>query len=294
MANYFPKMKKLTSLQRQFNLYGFERLTRDGPDAGAYYHEAFLRYRPGLSAQRMSRKRVKGTGYKAASNPEAEPDLYSVPSMDEVMRKNRENVTNSQEAIPPSTSGFPSCSYGGKTTGMEGSDAAEIVTESNRSSCYSSSDESAFRNQEVAQQQQPMVAAPLPSAMFMPQVQEPLRYTPSNNTNMERNQAAVPRNRSSSIDIDSSMDQFLSLSEATQDAFLRDFFSSNDITPLSPQNSWTSMTSASNNAVASTASASSPINVAPVGAQHKHQQGDPSILVEFAHLWESALFHPTY
>ena len=87
MPLYFPKMKKLTSLQRQFNLYGFERLTRDGPDAGAYYHEAFLRYRPGLSAHRMSRRRVKGTGYKAASNPEAEPHLYDLPSMDEVMMK---------------------------------------------------------------------------------------------------------------------------------------------------------------------------------------------------------------
>ena len=81
MQKYFPKMRKLPSLQRQFNLYGFERLTRDGPDAGAYYHEAFLRYRPGLSLARMTRKRVKGTGYKAASNPEAEPNLYSFPYM---------------------------------------------------------------------------------------------------------------------------------------------------------------------------------------------------------------------
>jgi hypothetical protein len=79
MPKYFPTSKKMTSIQRQFNLYGFEKLTRDGPDHGAYYHEAFLRGRPGLSARRMVRKRVKGTGHKACSNPDAEPDFFSMP-----------------------------------------------------------------------------------------------------------------------------------------------------------------------------------------------------------------------
>ncbi|KAL9186511.1 hypothetical protein ACHAXT_005749 [Thalassiosira profunda] len=87
MARYFPKMRKITSLQRQFNLYGFERLTKEGPDRGAYYHEAFLRYRPALGDRRMVRRRVKGTGYKASGNPDAEPDLYSYRSMDEVVGK---------------------------------------------------------------------------------------------------------------------------------------------------------------------------------------------------------------
>ncbi|KAL7470565.1 hypothetical protein ACHAXS_010811 [Conticribra weissflogii] len=90
MPRYFPKIKKLTSLQRQLNLYGFERLTREGPDEGAYYHECFLRGRPGLTAQRMVRKRVKGTGYKAASNPSGEPDLYAYPFIDDVLMMNNQ------------------------------------------------------------------------------------------------------------------------------------------------------------------------------------------------------------
>ena len=89
MPRYFPKIKKITSLQRQLNLYGFERLTREGPDEGAYYHECFLRGRPELTAHRMVRNRVKGTGYKAASNPSEEPDLYVYPFVGEVIRKSK-------------------------------------------------------------------------------------------------------------------------------------------------------------------------------------------------------------
>jgi hypothetical protein len=76
MPKYF-KHTKLTSFQRQLNLYGFCRLTK-GPDARAYYHELFLRGMPFL-CRKMSRVKVKGTGYKAASSPEQEPDFYSMP-----------------------------------------------------------------------------------------------------------------------------------------------------------------------------------------------------------------------
>lgn len=70
-------LNKITSFQRQLNLYGFARLTR-GPDAGGYYHELFLRGKEFLCA-RIQRMKVKGTGYKAASNPNDEPDFYSLP-----------------------------------------------------------------------------------------------------------------------------------------------------------------------------------------------------------------------
>jgi hypothetical protein len=75
MPAYFGQ-NKLTSWQRQLNLYGFCRLTR-GPDAGGYYHELFLRGRFFLT-KKMLRTKIKGTKFKASSNPEQEPDFYSM------------------------------------------------------------------------------------------------------------------------------------------------------------------------------------------------------------------------
>ena len=76
IPRYF-RQSKLTSFQRQVNLYGFRRLTA-GTDRGAYYHELFLRGRPDLY-KRLVRIRVKGTGIKSASSPATEPDFYTYP-----------------------------------------------------------------------------------------------------------------------------------------------------------------------------------------------------------------------
>ena len=75
MPKYF-RQTKLTSFQRQLNLYGFSRLTR-GNDAGGYYHELFLRGKVYL-CNKMSRVKVKGTRFKAASSPDSEPDFYKM------------------------------------------------------------------------------------------------------------------------------------------------------------------------------------------------------------------------
>jgi len=72
----FFKLSKLASFQRQLNLYGFQRLTR-GNDRGGYYHELFLRDREFL-AHSINRIKVKGTGIRARSSPEQEPDFWSV------------------------------------------------------------------------------------------------------------------------------------------------------------------------------------------------------------------------
>jgi len=76
MPKYF-KQTKLTSFQRQLNLYGFCRLTK-GLDNRGYYHELFLRGKPYLCSK-MTRVKVKGTGFKAASSPDQEPDFYTMP-----------------------------------------------------------------------------------------------------------------------------------------------------------------------------------------------------------------------
>ena len=78
MGKFF-KQTKLTSFQRQLNLYDFQRITH-GRDAGSYYHELFLRGRP-LLAKRMVRRKVKGTKIRASSSPDDEPNFYNMEFM---------------------------------------------------------------------------------------------------------------------------------------------------------------------------------------------------------------------
>lgn len=78
MTKYF-KQTKLTSFQRQLNLYAFRRIS-SGPDKGAYYHELFLRGKPVL-CNHIYRLRVKGNKIKSASCPDNEPNFYRIPPL---------------------------------------------------------------------------------------------------------------------------------------------------------------------------------------------------------------------
>jgi hypothetical protein len=73
----FFKQTKITSFQRQLNLYGFRRILH-GRDSGAYYHELFLRGKPFL-CKAMFRTKVKGkpSRKKASDLVNCEPDFYS-------------------------------------------------------------------------------------------------------------------------------------------------------------------------------------------------------------------------
>ncbi len=72
----FFKLSKLSSFQRQLNLYGFQRLTF-GRDRGGYYHERFLRHKEFLS-RGIKRVQVKGTGVRGRSNPDQEPNFWTM------------------------------------------------------------------------------------------------------------------------------------------------------------------------------------------------------------------------
>lgn len=78
MAKYF-KQSRLSSFQRQLNLYGFTRIS-SGPDTGGYYHELFLKGRPALSAHMRrvgiphgeDRRKLKTGTWKT------DPDFYAM------------------------------------------------------------------------------------------------------------------------------------------------------------------------------------------------------------------------
>jgi hypothetical protein len=91
----FFKQSRYTSFQRQVNLYGFRRISQ-GPDTGGYFHQAFLRGRPGLCIN-MKRTKVKGMT-KGRSEPDSEPNFYSMPA-----------IQNSESAInAPKSTDMPS------------------------------------------------------------------------------------------------------------------------------------------------------------------------------------------
>ncbi|GMI32715.1 hypothetical protein TeGR_g9607 [Tetraparma gracilis] len=111
MPTHF-KHTKITSFQRQLNLYGFKRLTR-GPDVGAYYHEYFLRDRPHLCTK-MRRQKIKGTGHKPHHDQNMEPNFYTmdpVQPMSAQETAEMERTKREYDAHMSSTAAQPSVSF---------------------------------------------------------------------------------------------------------------------------------------------------------------------------------------
>lgn len=76
----FFKQSKITSFQRQLNLYGFQRFAY-GPDAGSSYHQYFLRGKTCL-CKALIRTKVKGVkkrcSRKTSDRLGKEPDFYKM------------------------------------------------------------------------------------------------------------------------------------------------------------------------------------------------------------------------
>lgn len=78
MPKYF-KQSRISSFQRQLNLYGFTRIT-SGPDAGGYYHELFLKGRPNLAVhmRRVGLPQGEDRRKMRAKNMKSEPNFYAM------------------------------------------------------------------------------------------------------------------------------------------------------------------------------------------------------------------------
>eukprot|EP00546_Thalassionema_frauenfeldii_P007130 CAMPEP_0178925888 /NCGR_PEP_ID=MMETSP0786-20121207/18187_1 /TAXON_ID=186022 /ORGANISM="Thalassionema frauenfeldii, Strain CCMP 1798" /LENGTH=350 /DNA_ID=CAMNT_0020600869 /DNA_START=50 /DNA_END=1102 /DNA_ORIENTATION=- len=70
MPKYF-KQSRLSSFQRQLNLYGFIRIN-SGPDLGGYYHQLFLKGRPSLAIH------ISRAGATAKRTQKTTPNFYGM------------------------------------------------------------------------------------------------------------------------------------------------------------------------------------------------------------------------
>lgn len=78
LPKYFSEQSKWSSFSRQLNLYGFLRVS-GGPDAGAYYHELFLKGHPNLCHYMRRVGAPKGLDRRRYKLPEGkDPNFYTL------------------------------------------------------------------------------------------------------------------------------------------------------------------------------------------------------------------------
>lgn len=97
----FFNQTKYASFQRQLNLYGFSRITNEGPDKGAVHHPCFVRGQKDL-VKGMIRRKIKGTKFRRIVAPEDQPNFYNHHQTTKSQAD--EAATNTSIVVSPSSS----------------------------------------------------------------------------------------------------------------------------------------------------------------------------------------------
>jgi hypothetical protein len=104
MPKYFMQ-SKLTSFQRQLNLYGFTRIMAPGPDKGSHYHELFLRGKNEL-VPHVVRMRLKGSDGRIPVDLFTEPNFFNLPFLptSEVVSSSTQRGSKKKKTEPQKSS----------------------------------------------------------------------------------------------------------------------------------------------------------------------------------------------
>jgi HSF-type DNA-binding len=99
---HFPQQKEFASFQRQLNIYGFLRLTREE----GYYHELLLRGRPSMAS--IIPRTIQGRySSRRKYDPDSEPDFYTMRWLPDPTRPSPAalgpNASIPTMSVPPSS-----------------------------------------------------------------------------------------------------------------------------------------------------------------------------------------------